>query len=202
MITITNAAALRVALHLIGPAAVGHDLKTIILEKNGTLRATNGFALIISEGAHDANEDTYLTFDGKPKLQKSTSRVTVEQGVLTEHGSKTKMHPVNVSNEGTIPNFDIILERLNGDEVREPQGPIDTIKAARIAEAYGLDSPQGTWLPTTHPTLMHLSHARDTDTILLVPVIHEAPNRFARKPNASPAPQPDPIDPSVIHTPS
>ena len=192
MITISNVPALRVAMHLTGPAGTEPRLQTILLAKDGTLKATNGFAIIVSEHAHDASEDTYLTFDGKPKLQKSTRSATIAQGALTEHGGRTKMHPVRTDREGTLPSMQFILDKLTGDELAEPFGPIDCIKAAKIAEAYGLDAPQGTWLPTPNAGLVHLSHARETDTILLVPVQVGNANRYARKAATEPAPQPTP----------
>lgn len=182
-ITITNIPALRLAIHLANQASGYGAFQHIKLEgrdpddEAGRMMATDGFSFIVSDGAHDSLHPTLFRTDGKLKLLKGTTSVTIDPStsVLTEHGSKEKIHKVTLTTEEDVKYPDVDRVTPNPDKpATTNQHAIDVLRGGRMAEAYGKPV-TGThlyWMPTSEKDKVYLHNTDDRDLVILVSLRH------------------------------
>jgi hypothetical protein len=167
-IIISKAAAFRAAVKI---ARSGDGLPGwgdgVALWPGGTLYATDGFALLRSLNAHDADLDEPLLVSTKglsaPSKASLSYTLDLETSTLTEVSPRSqKQSEVAVSrtsSEDYPP-----IERIIATPLSEGVLPFDSIRAGAIADAYGLA--HGIWVAGPEWTVSLLG-VEEGDTILL-----------------------------------
>lgn len=167
MIELPNANATRTAFKLASrtKGEMGH----VMLTPDNKLFATDGFAMIVSSEAHDA-ELTEPMFVSPPtglSLSKSALgyKLDVAVGALVEERSRSEVSgSVEVKRGLRFPD---VYSRIPSHLTREAGDTpdFDSIKAGRIASDYGLDV--GRWVKGAWQDVVWLYGTEETDMVML-----------------------------------
>lgn len=174
MIELNNARATRLAFKIASWAE--DNLSYVMLDPDGSMWATDGYVMIRSLQAHDA-EITKPIFVSSKKTTFSANperfSLSVEDGTLTEHRARSEasfdaevrrgIRFPNVRN--AIPNHLVVSQK--GAKTDTPH--FDSILAGRVAHEYGLK--RGVWVAGSGVNRVYLKDVEDTDLVMLAGIV-------------------------------
>lgn len=188
MIVLARPAAVRAAFHIRAAEEYRAAFTWIRLEAPpegetlGPMIATDGVAMIIAEAAHDSPETIHVRPEGRWSIPKNglafRIRTDGEKGeLLIEKRNSHEIRPLQVETPESVsawPDYRRIVPDARAG-TRVLSGPLDSIKAGRIAEAY-----QGTatrygqigaaWYPMPGGRHAYLGGTDPADLVLLTPL--------------------------------
>lgn len=167
------------------PRGAVHDRATsrIKIEAGGRLIATNGFALIVSNDAHDADETVYLIEAGKG-VPANTTSIEINYEPPTPNIKSTAIAQFHTSRKVTerimyaehedavnYPNADLVVPQIPA-EPNLDEGPIlDVIAAGKITEAYlgkKYAPADAAWLASEKAGIAYLAAGQTNDDTIIM----------------------------------
>lgn len=174
MIELHNTRATRLAFKIASWA--DGNLGHVMLDPDGSMWATDGFVMIRSVQAHDA-EVTKPIFVSPKKTTFSVNpegfSLSTEEGVLIEHRARSEASfDVEIKRGIRFPNVrNAIPNHLNisrkGDKTDMPH--FDSILAGKVAHEYGLK--RGIWVAGSGVNRVYLKDLDDGDLIILAGIV-------------------------------
>lgn len=167
-IELYNPEATRLAFRL---AQSGEDhLKWVYLSSDGTLFASDGFAMVMSKQSHEIERDLYVRMTKYTRLSTSGASYTIDTDAdtLTEHRPRSQeTYGIELTEYVPFPNvYRRIPHRLTSWPKEIP--PFDSIRAGKIAGDYGLE--RGIWYGGPGTDAVHLSDVGPNDLVILAAV--------------------------------
>lgn len=174
MIKFHNASATRLAFKIASWA--DGNLGHVMLDADGSMWATDGYVMIRSLNAHDA-EITKPIYVSCSKTTFSASpegfSLDIQEGVLIEHRPRSEssfevaikrgIRFPNVRN--AIPNH-LVISRQG---VKTDTPHFDSIIAGKVAHEYGLK--RGVWVAGSGVNRVYLHGVEDTDLVILAGIV-------------------------------
>ncbi|MCA1806685.1 MAG: hypothetical protein LC687_02310, partial [Actinobacteria bacterium] len=145
-------------------------LSWVHLASDGWMFATDGYGLLLSKNAHDAEQDVYIKALSRARMSQTGERyeILTDEDTLIEYRSRSQeRYDVEIASDVKYPG---VHRRVPTHLTAWPKAipPYDSIRAGKMAADYGLN--RGIWTGGPSEDSVHLLGVADTDLVILAAV--------------------------------